>query len=285
MGDHQEDTCIQDVLDHMLLQIPTKKRKTITGVKTVKHPYTNMLADAVRAIYPAQLIVEATQASKELFCCWWRSLTRKKQSKLDICAFFVSVGTHPSYTNCTQENRLDLNRAEGADQAYITRKWKSCIAQAEKHGGNLYDASTLDKSRFRDLLRELDLLRAEDGKLTMTNAIVFCLFENMRASHGSRMLLLQTSGFEYMSELLEEFRKATVRNSRFMAIKAQLGKQVPTASFDFFKEMQYVKEVSGYHITNIQACASDTLLRVIRAIRSPATTSFPHCSRSTRNNR
>jgi len=43
-----------------------------------------------------------------------------------------------------------------------------------------------------------------------------------------------------------------------------LGDVMPITTFEFVKEMQYVKDRSGYHITNVQACDPHMLLQVIK---------------------
>jgi hypothetical protein len=275
----QKDLFVRDELEHMLLLIPTnKKRKTITDTRSVAHPYTSRLADVLRAIYPATLTDEATPESKELFCCWWRSLAVAVESKRAICAFLVSVGTHLSYTDGAQDISLYSVHAQRPDEAYITRMWKNymkhgdkCKGSTSSKIGNPYDRCTLQKAHFRNLLRALDLIRTttSDGKLTMENGIAFCRFDDLFASHGSRIFLLKITGFEHMSDLVEEFQKVTVRNNRFLRVKLQLGDKMPTTDFDFVKEMKYVEGVSGCHISNIQACTPGVLLKVINGSCKP----------------
>lgn len=171
MDDHHQhrDECVQDQLERMILLLPTKKIKTMRGTKTVLHPYTSRMSDALKAIYPAPITDEPTQASIEAFGCWWHSFELGNRARQALRVCLGDAGTHPSFINCTLERQpmgYELKRTKGSDEEDVTTLWKVYKTEGTICGtdiGNPYDASVQTKTRFRALVRELTQIQTAVG--------------------------------------------------------------------------------------------------------------------------
>lgn len=281
MTTQNKDDFVHDQLKQMLLVFPVKKIKTMRGPKTVSHPYTKRLLEALDAVYPAKITDDPTEEAKEQFNSWWCSLELGRKPRREIRTFLLSAGTHPGFIKNIHDVPLegfDLRCVKGIDEAQIQVLWQSFKKEGKACGEAACastdvggDSSNLRILHFRALVRELNEIQASvhDGMLTMEHAIAFCGFDDLKAAHCSRVRLLKVSGFKHMTALQDNFQKTKERNTRFKRIKTQLDGNMSFKSVQYAKEMQRIEAQSFHEITNIQACDQLVLVRIIQESPNP----------------